>query len=91
MAYMIESGGRQLLLWADTANHYVMSVQRPDWHVRFDMDKDATAATRKMLFDMAATDRIPITGYHMPLPAVGYVEKSGDDNRYVPASYQLDL
>jgi len=88
---MIESGGRQLLLWADAANHFVMSVQRPDWHVRFDMDKDAAAATRKQLFDMAATDRIPITGYHMPFPAVGYVEKSADGYRYVPASYQLNL
>ena len=91
MAYRIESGGRQLLLWADIANHYVMSVQRPDWHVRFDMDKDAAAATRKQLFDMVATDRIPITGYHMPFPAVGYVERSGDGYRYVPASYQLNL
>ncbi|MEM7025503.1 MAG: MBL fold metallo-hydrolase, partial [Pseudomonadota bacterium] len=54
MAYMIESNGEQLLLWADAANHYVMSVQRPDWHVRFDMDKEAAAATRRRLFDMAA-------------------------------------
>jgi glyoxylase-like metal-dependent hydrolase (beta-lactamase superfamily II) len=91
MAYMIESGGRQLLLWADTANHYVVSVQRPDWHVSFDMDKQAAAASRKMLFDMAATDQIPITGYHMPFPAVGYIEKSGNDYRYVPASYQRNL
>jgi glyoxylase-like metal-dependent hydrolase (beta-lactamase superfamily II) len=91
MAYLIESGGRQLLLWADTANHYVMSVQRPDWHVSFDADKAAAAATRKRLFDQAATDRIAVTGYHMPFPAVGYIEKSGSDYRWVPASYQLHL
>jgi glyoxylase-like metal-dependent hydrolase (beta-lactamase superfamily II) len=91
MAYLIESNGKQLLLWADAANHYVMSVQRPDWHVRFDMDKEAAAATRKRLFDQAATDRIPVTGYHMPFPAVGYIEKTGSDYRWVPASYQLHL
>jgi glyoxylase-like metal-dependent hydrolase (beta-lactamase superfamily II) len=91
MAYLIESGGRQLLIWADAANHYVMSVQRPDWHVSFDVDKEAAAATRKRLFDQAATDRIPVTGYHMPFPAVGYIEKSGDAYRWVPASYQLNL
>ena len=91
MAYLIESGGRQLLIWADAANHYVMSVQRPDWHVAFDADKDAAVATRKRLFDQAATDRIAVTGYHMPFPAVGYVEKSGSDYRWVPASYQLHL
>jgi glyoxylase-like metal-dependent hydrolase (beta-lactamase superfamily II) len=91
MAYLIESGGEQLLIWADTANHYVMSVQRPDWHVRFDMDKEAAAATRKRLFDQAAADRMVVTGYHMPFPAVGYIEKSGETYRWVPASYQLNL
>jgi len=91
MAYLIESGGEQLLIWADTANHYVMSVQRPDWHVRFDMDKEAAAATRKRLFDQAAADRLAVTGYHMPFPAVGFIEKTGDAYRWVPASYQLNL
>jgi glyoxylase-like metal-dependent hydrolase (beta-lactamase superfamily II) len=91
MAYLAESDGRQLLIWGDVANHYVMSVQRPDWHVRFDADKEAAAATRKRLFDQAATDRIAVTGYHMPFPAVGYIEKSGSAYRWVPASYQLHL
>jgi len=91
MAFNIESDGKRILLWADAANHYVHSVQRPDWHVRFDMDKDAAAATRKTLFDMAAADRIPVTGYHMPFPAVGYIDKKADDYRWVPASYQLKV
>jgi glyoxylase-like metal-dependent hydrolase (beta-lactamase superfamily II) len=91
MAYLVESDGRRLLIWGDVANHYVMSVQRPDWHVSFDADKEAAAATRKRLFDQAATDRIAVTGYHMPFPAVGYIEKSGSAYRWVPASYQLHL
>ena len=91
MAYHIESGGRRLLIWADATNHYVMSVQRPEWHVRFDMDKDAAAATRKRLLDMVAAERIPATGYHMPFPAVGFVEKTTDGYRWVPATYQLNL
>ena len=55
------------------------------------MDKDAAIASRRKILDMIATDRIPFTGYHMPFPAVGYVEKVGDAYRYVAASYQLDL
>ena len=78
-----------LLLWADTANHHVISVQRPEWHVRFDMDKDAAAATRKRVFDMAARERLPVTGYHMPFPAFGYVETRDEGYHYVPHSYQL--
>ena len=91
MAFHIESEGRRLLLWADTANHYVLSVQRPDWHVRFDMDKEMAVATRRRVLDLAATDRVPVTGYHMPFPAVGFIGKVGEEYRWVPASYQLNL
>lgn len=91
MAYMLDSGGKQMLLMADTANHPVWSLARPDWEVRFDMDKAAAASTRRKLFGMVAADRIPLIGYHMPFPAVGYVETAGDGFRYVPASYQLML
>ncbi len=89
MAFHIESEGKRLLLMADTTNHYVVSLQRPDWHVRFDMDKDKAAATRKRILDMAAADGIPITGYHMPFPSVGFVEKTERSYRWVQPSYQL--
>lgn len=89
MTYMLESDGRQLLLGADFANHYVWSLANPDWEVRFDMDKTAAAATRKRLLDMLAADAVPFTGYHMPFPAFGYVETRGDGYHYVPHSYQL--
>jgi glyoxylase-like metal-dependent hydrolase (beta-lactamase superfamily II) len=92
MAYHIENEGRRLLIWADTANHFVMSVQRPEWHVRFDMDKEAAIATRKRLFDMANAERLPVTGYHMPFPAVGFIDKPTPDSyRWVQASYQMNL
>ena len=89
--FHLESAGERLMVTADTSNHYVASLQRPDWHVRFDMDKDAAVATRKKVFGMIAADRIPFTGYHMPFPAVGYIEEMDGGFRYVPASYQLDL
>ena len=91
MIYMVESNGQRLAITADTANHYVWSLQRPDWEVRFDADKAAAAATRKQVFGMIAADRIPFIGYHMPFPGLGYVEAAGDGFRYVPASYQMML
>ncbi|NNE54280.1 MAG: MBL fold metallo-hydrolase [Sulfitobacter sp.] len=91
MAYMIESDGKQLVLGADFANHYVWSLAHPDWEVKFDMDKEAAAATRRRMLDMMAADATPFVGYHMPWPAIGYVEKSGDGYAYVPHSYQLLL
>ena len=91
MVYSVESDGQRLMITADTANHYVWSLQKPDWEVRFDADKAAAAAVRKQVFGQIAADRIPFIGYHMPFPGVGYVETMGDGFRYVPASYQLLL
>jgi glyoxylase-like metal-dependent hydrolase (beta-lactamase superfamily II) len=91
MIFHLESEGQRLLITADTANHYIASLRRPDWHVRFDMDKEAAVATRRRVFDMVATERIPFIGYHMPFPAVGFIEALDEGYRFVPASYQFEL
>jgi len=91
MCYRLESGGQQLLLLADLANHYVWSLAYPDWEVRFDADKAAAAAARRKVLGMAAADRIPVVGYHLPFPALGFVETRGNGFHYVPGSYQLQL
>jgi glyoxylase-like metal-dependent hydrolase (beta-lactamase superfamily II) len=91
MGYRLSDGDRQMILFADMANHYIWSLAHPTWEVRFDMDKDAAARTRRRVLDMAATDRIPMLGYHMPFPAMGYVEAREDGFRWVPESYQLML
>ncbi|WP_370194353.1 MULTISPECIES: MBL fold metallo-hydrolase [Aurantimonas] len=92
LIFEIASGDRRLWLTADTANHFVASLQKPDWEVRFDQDKDAAAATRKRVFDRIAEERIPFIGYHMPFPAIGYAEKlDGGGYRFIPETYQLDV
>ncbi len=91
MVWHLESGGQRMMIAADTANHYVWSLQRPDWEVRFDADKAAAAAARKKVFGMIAADRIPFAGYHMPFPAQGYAEPAGEGFRFVPLGYQLML
>ncbi|WP_281842441.1 MBL fold metallo-hydrolase [Sinisalibacter aestuarii] len=91
MAWLIESDGETLLLGADFANHYVWSLGYPDWEVGFDMDKAMATQTRRTLLGMLASDKMPFIGYHMPWPALGYVEARGDGFQYVPASYQMML
>ena len=93
MIYRLESDGQGMVLFADTANHYVWSLGYPDWEVKFDMDKAAAAATRRRVLDMLASERLPFVGYHMPFPGTGYVEASSGDRayRYVPVSYQFSL
>ena len=65
-------------------------VQRPDWHVRFDVDKEMGAATRRQVLARLAEERIPFIGYHMPFPALGFIAPNGEGSyRFVPASYQF--
>jgi glyoxylase-like metal-dependent hydrolase (beta-lactamase superfamily II) len=91
MVFHVESEGKRLVLTGDTANHYILSLLRPDWEVRFDMDKAQAAATRRKVFDMIATDKIAFLGYHLPFPAVGFVEKQDGGYRFVPKTYQFDI
>jgi len=91
MIYRLESAGQPFVIAADTANHYVWSLAHPDWEVKFDMDKQAAAATRRKVLSMLAADKIPFLGYHMPFPSMGFVESAGKNFRYVAASYQLSL
>ena len=91
MVYRLDSAGAGLVIFADLANHPVWSLARPSWEVRFDADKEAAAASRRNVLGMIAADRIPAIGYHMPFPAVGYVDTgSGDaEFRWVPEAGQL--
>ena len=91
MGFMVESGGKGLVLIADTANHYVWSLAHPDWEVKFDMDKAMAAEARHKVLGMIAADRLPLIGYHLPFPATGFVEADGGGFRYLPSSYQLML
>jgi glyoxylase-like metal-dependent hydrolase (beta-lactamase superfamily II) len=91
LAFHVESNGRAVLIWADTALQYVMSLQRPEWQVDVDDDKDKAVATRKRIYDMVATDKLCAIGFHMPFPGNGYVDRFQGSYRWVPASYQFNL
>ncbi len=91
LAYHVESEGQRLLIWSDTVIHYVMSLQRPDWTVDVDDDKDTAAATRRRILDMVATERLWVAGFHMPFPSIGFVDRADGSYRWVPVSYQLTM
>ncbi|HEY4982485.1 MAG TPA: MBL fold metallo-hydrolase [Pseudolabrys sp.] len=91
IAFHIESESKRLLIWADTCIHYVMAIQRPEWHIDVDDDKDKAVATRKRILDMVASDQLFVAGFHMPFPGIGSVEKSAGGYRWVPVSYQLNF
>ncbi len=92
LAFTLESNGARMLFWGDCAHHQVASLARPDWHCKFDVDKEQGAATRRRIYDMAAAERIPVQGYHMPFPSLGYVERlPGSGYRWLAHTYQLSV
>lgn len=92
LGFDIESAGKRLVFWGDCAHHQVASLARPDWHCVFDVDKEQGARTRARMFDMVASSRVAVSGFHMPFPSLGYVERRKDGGyRWLPHSYQLAL
>lgn len=81
---VIASGNNTLMVQADvTSGIALVFVRHPDWVAGGDMDGPVAVATRRKLYDMLATERMLMTGYHLPFPAFGRIEKSGDGYRFV--------
>ncbi|WP_062111783.1 MBL fold metallo-hydrolase [Aureimonas sp. AU40] len=88
LAFEVTSGGKGLMLTADIFSQFVVSFQKPDWQVRFDQDKPAAAETRKRFARQLAESGMPLLGYHLPFPGLGYVATEGESFRFVPETYQ---
>ena len=89
MVWTVDGGNASMMVFADTANHYVWSLGYPDWEVRFDMDKQQAAETRRRVLGMLASEQMAMSGYHMPFPGSGFVRERGDGFEWVPTSYQF--
>jgi glyoxylase-like metal-dependent hydrolase (beta-lactamase superfamily II) len=83
-AFLVTSGAETLLIWSDTTNKPELFVRRPQWQAAFDMDGEQAASTRKRMLEMAVSERLPLTGYHFPFPATGFIAQGADGYRFVP-------
>ncbi len=86
-AHMLSSGGKSLMLVADTANHPALFVKNPTWAAVFDQIPDMARDTRIKMLDIAATERAQVTFYHAPFPATGHIAKEGAGFRFVPVQW----
>ena len=48
-------------------------------------------ASRRRIFDLAATERLLVTGMHLHYPGFGHVAKDGGAYRFVPEPWRQDL
>jgi len=90
--FQIESGGKSVLLFADSFLHYVCGIQRPDWTIGFDDDQQKAVANRKKMLAMLSAEKLMAIGFHMPFPSIGWIDKMTDGgHRWVAASYQMNV
>ena len=84
-SFVLASGSSKFLVQADvTSGVALVFVGNPDWFGGGDMDGPMAVATRRKLYDMLASEKMAMTGYHLPFPAVGHIEKRESGYRFTP-------
>ena len=82
--YLIGSGDDTLLYVGDSVHHYVVSVQKPDWTVAFDLDASTGQKSRIDVLSQNAESGQRIYAVHFPYPGVGKFERRGDGYVWTP-------
>jgi glyoxylase-like metal-dependent hydrolase (beta-lactamase superfamily II) len=91
-SFVIASGAGKVLVQADvTAGYAPIFVANPGWHAGGDMDGPQAVSSRRKLYDMLVAERMMMSGYHIPFPSLGYLEKAGDGYRLIPANWNPAL
>lgn len=87
--YRVSSGAEQALLWADSTAIASLQFTHPDAGIVFDTDSAQGAVTRRRVLDMAVTDKMLVSGTHMPFPGFGHVDQRDDAYAWVPEEWKL--
>jgi glyoxylase-like metal-dependent hydrolase (beta-lactamase superfamily II) len=72
--YRITSGAASLLYVGDSMHHFVLSVQKADWPMSFDVDQVLAAKSRAALIADSAARSQRIYAVHFPFPGLGKFE-----------------
>jgi len=84
-SFVLGSGNDRIFIQSDVTNIPALFVNNPGWHVQFDQDAKMAEETRRKVYDMLATDKIRVQGFHYPQPSLGRIEKAGNGYRLVAA------
>lgn len=86
-SFVLSSGSDKVFIQSDVTGLPTLFVANPGWHSMFDQDAAMAEATRRKVYDMLATERMRVQGYHYPFPSNGYVQKDGNGYRLVLAPW----
>ena len=83
-SFVVSSGSERVFVQGDVNNQVVVFSKHPEWHGGFDQDPVQASATRRRVYDMLVTEKMPVQAFHHPFPGLGRVERDGTGFRVVP-------
>jgi glyoxylase-like metal-dependent hydrolase (beta-lactamase superfamily II) len=90
-AYVISSGDKSMIVWGDTVHVPEIQVAAPHVTMQFDVDPEAAAKARQMIFDMVVTDDLLIGGMHLHFPGFGYMRREGGKYAVVAEQWAFEI
>ena len=82
--FRVRSAGAELLILGDAVHVAALQVPQPDVFMMYDADGAQAARSRRAMLDLAARERLPVAGMHLPFPGFGAVTRDGDGFRLEP-------
>ncbi|WP_340532876.1 MBL fold metallo-hydrolase [Escherichia coli] len=86
-SFMLESAGKQMLIWGDIVHSHSVQFANPDVSIEFDTDNKQAVETRKTTFEKAAKGKWLVAGAHLPFPGIGHVRHDAQGYAWVPVEY----
>ncbi|GMH36753.1 hypothetical protein BSKO_04626 [Bryopsis sp. KO-2023] len=88
-AFIIKSGDDSLMFVGDVLVFDLFSIERPEWRMLFDNNRDAAVGSRFSLLNELADSRMQFLSYHSDFPGLGHISRNrhGYSNR--PSRYQF--
>lgn len=86
-SYLIESGGKTLLVAGDLIHVNAVQLDNPAVTIAFDADAGAASAARAKAFGAAARDGTLVAAAHIQFPGIGHLRAVGTSYQWIPVNY----
>lgn len=86
-SYLLDSGGRKLLIWGDIVHSYAVQFTHPEVSIEFDTDQKQAIKTRESVLDSVSKQGWYVAGAHLPFPGLGHIRKEEQGYSWVPVEY----
>ncbi len=83
MGFEVRNGSESAMIVGDAIGNHHVQFHHPEWEGGSDQDGATGAATRKMLMDRMANEKMNVVGFHLPGGGMGRVEAKDGAYRFV--------